>query len=57
VDDHTVFQTLRNFTHSAIFTGDDDKLTILTSGIRKDELDKQKKGKIDAVDRKEQKGY
>ena len=55
VDDHTVLQTLKNSTHAAIFTGDDDKIIILASGLSKDETDKEKTKTINAVDRKKEK--
>jgi hypothetical protein len=57
VDDYAVLQTLKNFTHAAIFTGDDDKIIILASGLSKDELDKEKTKTINAVDRKKEKDY
>jgi hypothetical protein len=57
VDDYTVLQTLKNSTHAAIFTGDDDKIIILASGISKDELDKEKTRTINTVDRKKEKDY
>jgi hypothetical protein len=57
VDDYTVLQTLKNSTHAAIFTGDDDKIIILASGISKDELDKEKTKTINTVDRKKEKDY
>lgn len=56
-DDYAVFQTLKNSTHAAIFTGDDDKIIILASGLSKDELDKEKTKTINAVDRKKEKEY
>lgn len=52
-----MFQTLKNSTHAAIFTGDDDKIIILASGLSKDELDKEKTKTINAVDRKKEKEY
>ena len=57
VDDYTVLQTLKNSTHAAIFTGDDDKIIILASGISKDELDKEKTKTINTVNRKKEKDY
>jgi hypothetical protein len=57
VDDYTVLQTLKNSTHAAIFTGDDDKIIILASGISKDELDKEKTKTINTVNRKKDKDY
>ena len=52
-----MLQTLKNSTHAAIFTGDDDKIIILPSGLSKDELDKEKTKTINAVDRKKEKEY
>lgn len=43
VDDHSVFQILKNSTHAAIFTRDDDKLIILARGISKDDKKKRKR--------------
>lgn len=57
VDDYAVLQTLKNSTHAVIFTGDDDKIIILASGLSKDELDKEKTKTINAVDRKKEKEY
>jgi hypothetical protein len=57
VNDYAVLQTLKNSTHAAIFTGDDDKIIILASGLSKDELDKEKTKTINAVDRKKEKDY
>jgi hypothetical protein len=57
VDDYAVHQTLKNSTQAAIFTGDDDKIIILASGLSKDELDKEKTKTINAVDRKKEKEY
>ena len=57
VGDYAVLQTLKNSTHAAIFTGGDDKIIILASGISKDELNKEKTKTINAVDRKKEKEY
>ena len=51
VEDDAVLQTLKNSTHAAIFTGDNDKIIILASGISKDALNMEKSKTINAVDR------
>ena len=51
VEDDAVLQTLKNSTHAAIFTGDNDEIIILASGISKDELNKEKTKMVNAVDK------
>ncbi len=51
VEDDAVLQTLKNTTHAAIFTGDNDEIIILASGISKDELNKEKTKTVNAVDK------
>ncbi len=51
VEDDAVLQTLKNTTHAAIFTGDNDEIIILASGISKDELNKEKTRTVNAVDK------
>ena len=51
VEDDAVLQTLKNSTHAAIFTGDNDEIIILASGISKDELNMEKTKTMNAVDR------
>jgi len=51
VEDDAVLQTLKNSTHAAIFTGDNDEIIILASGISKDELNKEKTRTVNAVDK------
>lgn len=51
VEDDAVLQTLKNSTHAAIFTGDNDEIIILASGISKDELNKEKTKTVNAVDK------
>ena len=46
-----MLQTLKNSTHAAIFTGDNDEIIILASGISKDELNMEKTKTMNAVDR------
>jgi len=55
VEDDTVLQTLKNSTHAAVFTGDNDEIVILASGIGKDELNKEKTKTINSVDRNKEK--
>ena len=54
VEDDAVLQTLKNSTHAAIFTGDNDEIIILASGISKDELNKEKTKTVNAVDKNEE---
>ena len=51
VEDDAVLQTLKNSTHAAIFTGDNDEIIILASGISKDELNMEKTKTMNAIDR------
>lgn len=51
VEDDAVLQTLKNSTHAAIFTGDNDEIIILASGISKDELNKEKTKTVNAADK------
>ena len=51
VEDDAVLQTLKNSTHAAIFTRDNDEIIILASGISKDELNMEKTKTMNAVDR------
>ena len=55
VEDDAVLQTLKNSTHAAIFTGDNDETIILASGISKDELNMEKTKTMNAVDRNKEK--
>lgn len=55
VEDDTVLQTLKNSTHAAVFTGNNDEIIILASGISKDELNKEKTKTMISVDRSKEK--
>ena len=55
VEDDAVLQTLKNSTHAAIFTGDNDEIIILASGISKDELNKEKTKTMNSVDKNKEK--
>jgi hypothetical protein len=55
VEDDTVLETLKNSTHAAVFTGNNDEIIILASGISKDELNKEKTKTMNSVDRSKEK--
>lgn len=48
-NDDSIISTLKNSSHAAVFTKDNNNTIILANGITFDELDKEKKKTIDTV--------